>query len=65
MKTSRYSEEQIIGFLNQAEAGMPIKELWRHPVHTHELGSICHQRASLPATNLLGVEKNYTGTPYS
>jgi putative transposase len=29
MKTSRYSEEQIIGFLRQAEAGMPIKELCR------------------------------------
>jgi putative transposase len=29
MKTSRYSEEQIIGFLKQAEAGMPVKELCR------------------------------------
>ena len=29
MNTSRYSEEQIIGFLKQAEAGMPIKELCR------------------------------------
>ena len=29
MKTSRYSEEQIIGFLKQAEIGMPIKELCR------------------------------------
>jgi putative transposase len=29
MKTSRFSEEQIIGFLKQAEAGMPIKELCR------------------------------------
>ena len=29
MKRSRYSEEQIIGFLKQAEAGMPIKELCR------------------------------------
>lgn len=29
MKTSRYSQEQIIGFLKQAEAGMPIKELCR------------------------------------
>ena len=29
MKKSRYSEEQIIGFLKQADAGMPIKELCR------------------------------------
>jgi len=30
MKKSRYSEEQIIGFLKQAEAGMPIKDLCRN-----------------------------------
>ena len=29
MRTSKYSEEQIIGFLRQAEAGMPIKEMCR------------------------------------
>jgi putative transposase len=29
MKTSRYSEEQIIGFLKQADGGIPIKELCR------------------------------------
>ncbi len=29
MKKSRFSEEQIIGFFKQAEAGMPIKELCR------------------------------------
>ena len=27
MRTSKYSEEQIIGFLRHAEAGMPIKEI--------------------------------------
>ena len=29
MKKSRYSEEQIIGFLKQAEAGVAVKELCR------------------------------------
>ena len=29
MKKSRYSEQQIIGFLKQAEAGVPVKELCR------------------------------------
>ncbi|MCB1643648.1 MAG: transposase, partial [Xanthomonadales bacterium] len=26
---TRFSEEQIIGFLREAEAGMPVKELCR------------------------------------
>lgn len=29
MKKSRFSEEQITGFLKQAEAGRPVKELCR------------------------------------
>jgi putative transposase len=29
MRTSKYSEEQVIGFLKQAEAGVPIKDLCR------------------------------------
>jgi putative transposase len=29
MKTKRYSTEQIIGILKEAESGMPVKELCR------------------------------------
>lgn len=29
MRKSRYSDEQIIGFLKQADAGIPIKEFCR------------------------------------
>ena len=29
MKKSKYTDEQIIGFLKQAEAGIPVKDLCR------------------------------------
>jgi putative transposase len=29
MRTSKYSEEQIIGFLKQVEAGIPVKDVCR------------------------------------
>ncbi len=35
MSTSKFSEEQIIGFLRQAEAGMPIKEIGRKHGFSH------------------------------
>ena len=28
MRTSKCSEEQVIGFLKQADAGLPVKDLW-------------------------------------
>ena len=35
MKKSRYTEEQIIGFLKHAQAGMPVKELRRKGGFSH------------------------------
>lgn len=29
MRTNKFSEEQIFGFLRQAEAGIPVKEIGR------------------------------------
>ncbi len=29
MRTSKFSEEQIIGFIKQVEAGMPVKDVCR------------------------------------
>lgn len=56
----RFSEEQIIGFLQQAEASMPIKELCRQ--HGFSDGSFYNWRAkfggiSVPdAKRLKGLE---------
>lgn len=41
MRTSKFSEEQIIGFLRQAEAGMPIKEIGRK--HGSSDASFCRR----------------------
>lgn len=45
MRKSKYTEEQIIGFLKQAEAGMPVKDLCRKCGFS-EAGDGCtsHQR---------------------
>jgi len=29
MKKKRFTEQQILGFLKEAEAGVPVKELYR------------------------------------
>ena len=56
----RFSEEQIIGFLQQAEAGIPVKELCRQ--HGFSDGSFYNWRAkfggmSVPdAKRLKGLE---------
>ncbi len=63
MKKSRYSEEQIIGFLKQAEAGIPIKDLcrkggfsdatfykWRSKNPRAYAGLLDHLRAAGPST---------------
>jgi len=32
----RFTETQIIGFLREAEAGLPVKQLWRIPLSTRD-----------------------------
>jgi putative transposase len=50
-KQSKYSEEQIIGFLRQAEAGMPIKEIGRK--HGFSDASFCKWRAQCGGKQLV------------
>jgi len=47
----RYTEEQIIGFLKQAEAGIPVKELCRK--HGFSDGSFYTWRANSAVHNML------------
>ncbi len=43
MKTSRYTEAQIIAILRQAEGGVPVSELCREPGMSN--ASFCKWRA--------------------
>ena len=39
MKKSRYSDNQILSILKQAEAGTPVSELWREGLLTFTIGN--------------------------
>ena len=43
MKTSRYTEPQILSILRQAGGGVPVAELWRE--HGMSTASFCKWRA--------------------
>ncbi len=40
MKRSKFSDTQIVAILNQAEAGMPVKEVCRQ----HQISSACYYK---------------------
>jgi len=40
MKTSKFSDTQIVSILKQAEAGMPVKEVCRQ----HQISSACYYK---------------------
>ncbi len=74
MKQSRFTDEQIIGFLKQAEAGMSVKELcrsggfsqpmfykWRSRFHVMALGNHRHTILIRPTqypNNLFATESS-------
>ena len=43
----RYSEEQIIGFLQEAESGIPVKELCRRHGFSEEIKALLTRRANV------------------
>ncbi len=53
MKQSRFTDEQIIGFLKQADAGMSVKELCRsggfsQPVNSPNFVDTLHNAMDFP-----------------
>ena len=46
MRTSKYSEEQIISFLEQAEAGLPIKGGRLHFIYPPLAYTVCRWNSS-------------------
>ncbi len=57
----RFSEEQIIGFLQQAETGVAIKELCRQ--HGFSDASFVEQMMRVSSTCLVRVERNRYSVP--
>jgi hypothetical protein len=63
MKKSRFTEEQIIGFLKRAAAGTPIKELCRNgglsdaTFHKWSGGPTQHERTPSGWSSQRGLEK--------
>ena len=55
MRTSKYSEEQIIGFLRHAEAGMPSKEIGRK--HGFSDASFYKWRSKYGGMNATGAKR--------
>ena len=53
MRKSRFTTEQIIGFIKQAEAGMAVSELGRqHGTYSQSVGQICQVNCPSPANKL-------------
>ena len=52
MKRQRYSEEQIIGILKEAEAGVPLADLVRkHGISSASFYAVSLERAASPSAS--------------
>jgi hypothetical protein len=65
MRTSKYSEEQVIGFLRQAEAGIPVKEIGRKhgsvmPAFTNGVPSMRARTSRSPNSARVGAGERQT-----